>query len=61
VKNIGRLTAVDLCIIGDVRATLAALLPLLDEKRDDTHLTQAPAHGRSSTISPPAHTRADPA
>jgi pyruvate dehydrogenase (quinone) len=28
----------DLGIIGDVKATLSALVPLLDEKKDDTHL-----------------------
>ncbi len=43
-ENIGRRTAVDLGIIGDVRATLAALLPLLDEKRDATHLNKAQHH-----------------
>jgi len=43
-ENIGRRTNVDLGIVGDVRATLAALLPLLKQKRDDTHLTQAQRH-----------------
>lgn len=42
--NIGRRAAVDLGIIGDVRATLAALLPLLEEKSDASHLTQAQQH-----------------
>jgi thiamine pyrophosphate-dependent acetolactate synthase large subunit-like protein len=35
---------VDLGIVADVRATVAALLPLLKQKRDDTHLTQAQQH-----------------
>ena len=43
-ENIGRRAAVDLALVGDVRATLQALLPLLDKKRDDTHLTQARRH-----------------
>jgi pyruvate dehydrogenase (quinone) len=43
-ENIGRRTAVDLGIAGDVRATLAALLPLLKRKRDGAHLVQAQQH-----------------
>jgi pyruvate dehydrogenase (quinone) len=44
VENIGRRAPVDLGVVGNVRATLAALLPLLKEKRDDTHLAQARQH-----------------
>jgi pyruvate dehydrogenase (quinone) len=43
-ENIGRRAAVDLGVVGDVRATLQALLPLLDQKRDGTHLAQARQH-----------------
>jgi pyruvate dehydrogenase (quinone) len=43
-ENIGRRAAVDLGVVGDVRATLQALLPLLDQKRDGTHLAQAQQH-----------------
>ncbi len=43
-ENIGRRAPVDLAVVGDVRATLAALLPLLDQKRDGTHLAQAQQH-----------------
>jgi pyruvate dehydrogenase (quinone) len=43
-EQIGRRTPVDLGVVGDVRATIAALLPLLDQKRDDTHLRQAQRH-----------------
>ena len=43
-ENIGRRAAVDLGLVGDVRATIAALLPRLDPKRDATHLTQAQQH-----------------
>jgi len=43
-ENIGRRAAVDLGVVGDVRATLAALLPLLEEKRDGRHLAQAQQH-----------------
>src|SRR5580658_506300 len=44
VENIGRRAPVDLGVVGDVNATIAALLPLLDKKRDDTHLAQAREH-----------------
>jgi pyruvate dehydrogenase (quinone) len=43
-ENIGRRVPVDLGIIGEVRATLSALLPLLKQKRDSTHLAQAQQH-----------------
>jgi pyruvate dehydrogenase (quinone) len=43
-ENIGRRAAIDLGVVGDVRATLAALLPLLDQKRDGTYLAQARQH-----------------
>jgi pyruvate dehydrogenase (quinone) len=43
-ENIGRRAAVDLGVVGDVGATLRALLPLLTQKRDTAHLTQAQEH-----------------
>jgi pyruvate dehydrogenase (quinone) len=43
-ENIGRRAAVDIGIVGDVRATLAALLPLLKEKRDGARLAKAQQH-----------------
>ena len=43
-ENIGRRAAVDLGVVGDVKATLAALLPLLKQKPDGTHLMQAREH-----------------
>lgn len=43
-ENIGRRAPVDLGVVGDVRATLAALLPLLEPKRDGAHLAQAREH-----------------
>ena len=43
-ENIGRRAAVDLGVVGDVRATIAALLPLLQQKRDGSHLAQAQQH-----------------
>jgi pyruvate dehydrogenase (quinone) len=43
-ENIGRRAAVDLGVVGDVKATLTALLPLLEQKRDAAHLTQAREH-----------------
>jgi pyruvate dehydrogenase (quinone) len=44
VENIGRRAAVDLGVVGDVRATLTALLPLLEQQPDTAHLTQARTH-----------------
>ena len=44
VENLGRRAPVDLGVVGDVRATLEALLPLLDQKRDSSHLEQARGH-----------------
>jgi pyruvate dehydrogenase (quinone) len=43
-ENLGRRTRLDLGIIGDVKATLNALLPLLDDKKDDSHLKRFIAH-----------------
>ena len=43
-EQIGRRTAVDLAVVGDVRATIEALLPRLEQKRDEAHLTQARQH-----------------
>jgi len=43
-ENIGRRTAVDLAVVGDVRATIEALLPLLQQKGEATHLAQAQQH-----------------
>jgi pyruvate dehydrogenase (quinone) len=43
-ENIGRRAAVDLAVIGDVRATLQLLLPRLRQKADDSHLGQAQQH-----------------
>jgi pyruvate dehydrogenase (quinone) len=43
-ENIGRRVPVDLGVVGDVRATLAELLPMLKPKSDDAHLAQARQH-----------------
>ena len=43
-EHIGRRTAVDLGLVGDVKMTLQALLPRLKDKHDDSHLTQARRH-----------------
>src|SRR6202030_1003107 len=47
-EQIGRRAAVDLGVVGDVRATLEMLLPLLEEKRDRSHLDQAVGHYRKT-------------
>jgi len=43
-ENIGRRASVDLGVVGDVKSTITALLPLLDQKRDAAHLEQARKH-----------------
>jgi pyruvate dehydrogenase (quinone) len=43
-ENIGRRAPIDLAIVGDVKATLTALLPLLKQNSDGSHLTQAREH-----------------
>ena len=43
-EQIGRRAEVDLGIVGDVKATITALLPLLKEKRDGSFLAQAREH-----------------
>ena len=43
-ENLGRRTSIDLGTVGDVGATVRALLPLLEENRDATHLVQALQH-----------------
>jgi len=43
-ENLGRRTRLDLGIIGDVKTTLKALLPLLDEQKDDEHLKRFVRH-----------------
>jgi pyruvate dehydrogenase (quinone) len=42
--NLGRRAAIELGLVGDVKATLAALMPRLEEKRDEAHLLQAQKH-----------------
>ena len=42
--RLGRRSALDLGVQGDVRETIAALLPLLEEKSDRSHLDKALAH-----------------
>src|SRR6516225_10168200 len=43
-EQLGRRAPVDLGVVGDVKATLTALLPLLQQKRDGLHLARARAH-----------------
>jgi pyruvate dehydrogenase (quinone) len=43
-ENIGRRAPVELGVVGDVRTTLESLLPLLEQKRDASHLAQAREH-----------------
>jgi pyruvate dehydrogenase (quinone) len=43
-ENLGRKTPIDLGLIGDVSATISALLPLVTAKTDSKHLDQARDH-----------------
>jgi pyruvate dehydrogenase (quinone) len=43
-ENIGRRAPVDLGVVGDLKATLRALLPQLKQKWDGAHLAQAREH-----------------
>src|SRR5438477_9910559 len=43
-EHIGRRAPVDLGVVGDIKATLTALLPLLQQKRDERHLARAREH-----------------
>ena len=45
-ENISRRAPVDIGVLGDVRATIQALLPRLEEKRDRSHLDEAREHYR---------------
>jgi pyruvate dehydrogenase (quinone) len=45
---IGRRAAVEVGVVGDVRATIEALLPRLKEKRESSHLDQAREHYRKA-------------
>jgi pyruvate dehydrogenase (quinone) len=47
-EQIGRRTAVDLGLVGSVQDTLRALLPLLKQKKDSTHLQDAQAHYKTA-------------
>jgi pyruvate dehydrogenase (quinone) len=43
-EHLGRRTRLDLGLIGDVKATLGAVLPLLEEKKEDAHLNKFVQH-----------------
>jgi pyruvate dehydrogenase (quinone) len=47
-ENLGRRARLDFGCVGDVKATLEALLPLLDDKADRQHLDRALAHYRDT-------------
>jgi len=47
-EQIGRRALVDVGVVGDVRATLDMLVPLIKEKRDRSHLDQATEHYRKA-------------
>lgn len=47
-ENLGRRTRLDLGLVGDVRDTLTALLPLLEPKQDRAHLDKAVKHYASN-------------
>jgi pyruvate dehydrogenase (quinone) len=43
-EQLGRRTPIDLGVVGDIRATISQLLPLLEQRRDGSHLAQAREH-----------------
>ena len=47
-EQIGRRAPVDLGVVGDVRATIETVLPLIKEARDRTHLDRATEHYRKA-------------
>ena len=47
-EQLGKRAPIDLGLVGGVNATLEALLPLLDEKKDDSHLRRAREHYRKA-------------
>jgi pyruvate dehydrogenase (quinone) len=47
-EQIGRRAPVDLGVVGDVRATLETLVPLIKERRDRRHLDRATEHYRKA-------------
>jgi pyruvate dehydrogenase (quinone) len=47
-ENLGRRTPIELGLVGDVAATIDALLPLLGDKRDPAHLERALGHYRKA-------------
>jgi pyruvate dehydrogenase (quinone) len=47
-ENIGRRAPVEVGVVGDVRATIEALLPRLEEKRDRSRLDEAREHYRKA-------------
>lgn len=47
-ENLGLRTPLDLGVMGDVKATIRALLPLLNKKSDVAHLDQAVTHYKKS-------------
>lgn len=47
-EQLGKRTPIDIGVVGDVKATLTSLLPLLNENNDTAHLDQAVEHYRKS-------------
>src|SRR5712672_1192744 len=47
-EQIGRRAPVDLGVVGDVRATIETVLPLISKERDRTHLARATEHYRKT-------------
>jgi len=49
-EQLGKRTPVEVGVVGDVKATLSALLPLLKEKNEGAHLEQAVNHYKKSRL-----------
>ena len=57
--HLGRRHPVDQGVVGDVRSTLEALLPLVEEREDDAFLTECLDHAEKTRESQARHAQAD--
>jgi pyruvate dehydrogenase (quinone) len=59
-EQLGRRASIEQGLVGDIRATIEALLPLLVEKKERKHLDQAVAHYRKARESLDAEAKGTP-
>src|SRR3546814_19890684 len=56
-ERLGRRCRIDLGLIGDIKETISALLPLLEQKKDHDHLNKSLNRYRESRKNLDAHAR----